>query len=95
MVKESLKHSTYEGDWTLRPAILPADLQHLRKTDTVELSMRATGGSGVGYGNPGGIVHQLDCEYMTLIQADREGRRHLIKYYSRKGPQDPIWFPFE
>jgi hypothetical protein len=95
MLKESLKHSTYEGDWTIKPAVLPPDLQHLKDSDTEELSLRATGGTGIGYGNPGGIIHQLDCEFLTMIQVDREGRRHLIKYYTRKGQNEPIWFPFE
>jgi hypothetical protein len=97
-VRESLKHTIYEGDWTLRPVTLPPDLRLYSTWDSLQLEMRGTGGTGTGYGNPGGVIHQLDCEngWLTLIQLDREGgRRHLFKFYTHKKAGEPLWYPFE
>ena len=54
--------------------------------------------NGTGYGNPGGIIHQLDCKIgsLVLVQADREGGgRHLIKIYTRRKSGTSPWYDFD
>lgn len=40
---------------------------------------------GSGYGRSGGIIHQLDCNTLVLIQRDREGQsRHEVSFFIRR-----------
>lgn len=96
-VIESLKHTTYNGNWSIEPVTLPQDLQHLAKQDTHQLVLQYRSSAGTGYGNPGGVIHQLDCEegFLTLIQLDREGGgKHLIKMYTRRKLGTSPWYNF-
>jgi hypothetical protein len=61
------------------------------------LSLLQTSSTGFGYGNPGGIIHQLDCNIgaLVLIQLDLEGfGKHLYKVYERRLPGDILWWTF-
>ncbi|MEJ7738287.1 MAG: hypothetical protein WKF97_12735 [Chitinophagaceae bacterium] len=70
---------------------LPSDLKFFY-TQRNYLTLQTTSSSGGGYGNPGGILHYLDCRYLMLILPDREGsNQHLFKIYKRKGPNNPEW----
>lgn len=97
-VRESLKHTTYDGKWSITSVPIPADLQiQLGSSSGQQLSLDYTSSNGTGYGNPGGIIRHLDCEngFLTLIQVDREGsRRHLYKFYVRRKLGDSPWFNF-
>jgi hypothetical protein len=89
------KLTTYEGDWKIVPAKITVNTSSLIKNDSLELILIHTSSTGTGYGNPGGVIHQLDCELgaLVLIQTDREGGgRHLVKVYSRRKIGDPSWY---
>ncbi len=94
IVKENLNSTEYDGNWTIHPVTLPPDFRHL--SDSLQLVLQTTSSTGTGFGNTGGVIHQLDCESgsMMLIQLDREGgTNHLFKYYERrKAGEDPLWY---
>ncbi len=95
-VRYNLNHTVYNGNYSVTPATLPPDLQ-VYKNDSLLLRLDQTSSSGLGYGNPGGIIHQLDCEMgsLVLIQLDLEGfGQHLYKFYTRREPRDPIWWSY-
>lgn len=82
----------YVGNWTIRSVTVPTDLNFFY-TQRNYLTLQTTSSSGSGYGNPGGILHYLDCRYLMLILPDLEGfGQHLYKIYKRKGPNNPDWF---
>lgn len=82
----------YLGKWSIRSVTIPADLKFFYTTRNY-ITLQTTSSSGGGYGNPGGILHYLDCRYLMLIQPDNEGGgQHLYKIYKRKGPNNPDWF---
>jgi len=82
----------YVGKWTIKRVTVPTDLKFFY-TQRNYLTLQTTSSSGGGYGNPGGILHYLDCRYLMLILPDPEGfGKHLFKIYKRKGPNNPDWF---
>lgn len=92
-VRASLKTTRYDGDWTIRPINRPS----LYKGDSLELILITKSSTGTGYGNPGGVIHQLDCELgsLVLVQSIGEGSgKYLIKFYSRKKIIDLLWYSF-
>ncbi|MGZ8557612.1 MAG: hypothetical protein ACXWWC_04745 [Chitinophagaceae bacterium] len=94
IVKPKVNHTTYDGNWTIHPATLPPDLQLLAWHDSLSIDLQQTSPYSGGYGNPGGIIHQLDCHTLVLIQPDPEGLgQHLYKFYSRVSLNLP-WYPF-
>jgi hypothetical protein len=96
VVKANTNFTTYNGNYTITPATLPPDLQGY-KDDSLKLSLLQTSSTGFGYGNPGGIIHQLDCNIgaLVLIQVDPEGfGQHLFKFYERRLPGDILWWTF-
>jgi len=100
VVLESLNHTKYVGNWTTSPITLPPNLAYLSLYDNpLQLTLQGTSSSGGGFGNPGGIIRQLDCSIgiLWLVQIDREGGgRHLYKVYSHRGGSGGhlIWYPF-
>ena len=96
VVHEKLNHTVYNGNWTMNKMTVPPDLKPYYDTRNY-LTLQTTSSTGGGYGNPGGIVHQLDCRIgvLALIQLDREGfGQHLYKFYYRVSPGDLPWYPF-
>jgi hypothetical protein len=95
IIKANTNFTTYNGNYTITPATLPPDLQAYH--DSLRLSLLQTSSTGFGYGNPGGIIHQLDCNIgaLVLIQLDPEGfGQHLYKFYERRLPGDILWWTF-
>ena len=91
------KITKYEGDWMIAPAKISPNAPSFIKEDSLELILITKSSSGTGYGNPGGVIHQLDCEQgsLVLVQADREGGgKVLVKLYARKKLGDPSWYNF-
>jgi hypothetical protein len=94
VIKENINNTTYGGDYSVHPATLPPDLQSLFH-DSLGLSLLQTSSSGGGYGNGGGIIHELDCTagIMVLIGVDPEGfGQHLYKIYIARFVDDIKWY---
>jgi hypothetical protein len=93
LVKEKLNNVSYSGNWTTQNFSLPEDLNEYYATADY-LTLQTTSSTGFGYGNPGGIIHQLSCDYLILIQLDNEGGgRNLFKVYRRiSSPEDLLWY---
>jgi len=98
VIEYNLRHTTYNGNYTVTPVTLPPDLQPY--DDSLRLTLQTTSSSpqGSGYGNGGGIIHQLDCNIgaLVLIQVDPEGfGQHMYKFYARKSfNKSSPWYPF-
>ena len=98
MVKESLKHTTYDGTFQVQPFTLSAQQTNSMtiglKYAQYKLNLLTTGGSGVGFGNPGGVIHQLDCGSgsLTLVQLDPQGMSPLFKFYGARSVGEPRWY---
>jgi hypothetical protein len=93
VVRDRIDDITYYGNWSLNSMTVPADLKVYYDTRD-HLTLQVTNSSGLGYGNPGGIVHMISCQTLVMIQIDREGfGQHLYKYYLRRSPGDPDWYP--
>lgn len=91
------KITTYDGDWTIVPAKINANTPGWLRGDSLQLVLITKSSTGTGYGNPGGIIHQLDCELgaLILIQPIGEGSgTYLLKAYGRKKLGVPSWYPF-
>ena len=91
------KITTYDGDWLIVPAKLSSNTPAFLKGDSLELILVTKSSTGTGYGNPGGVIHQLDCELgaLVLVQSEREGSgKHLVKLYGRKKLGVPTWHNF-
>ena len=95
-VKENLNLTDYSGTWEIKPVTAPANAATFIKGATHELILITTGGSGTGYGNPGGVIHHLDCEEGTLVMAQvRSGgswTQPLVKFYSRARNGETKWY---
>lgn len=69
----------YFGNWSINQLITPFQGDSLSLT---LLTTTKTGGTG--FGRTGGIIHQLDCNTLALIQPDREGQgHHSVSYFNR------------
>jgi len=95
MISYNLNHTIYNGNYTVTATTLPPDLQGY--DDSLRLTLQTTSSSpqGSGFGNSGGIIHQLDCTIgaLVLIQLDLEGGgNHLYKFYRRRNISDPYWY---
>ncbi len=91
------KLTTYDGDWKIVPVKLPANPPVWLNKDSLELILLGKSSTGTGYGNPGGVIHQLDCELgsLVLVQIDKEGGgRHLVKVYGRRKIGGSPWYNF-
>jgi hypothetical protein len=91
-VRPGIANNSYTGDYSIIPVTPPADLQAYH--DSLGLILTVTGSTGGGFGNGGGIIHELDCKTgrLILIQVDAEGfGQHLFKCYSARFPDDPKW----
>lgn len=96
-VKASLKHTTYDGTYTVTQAKHPPNAPGWAKYDSLQLNLVTTTSSGTGYGNPGGVIHQLDCKIgaLMLVQLDSGGGgRHLFKLYTSKNTGEYPWYNF-
>jgi hypothetical protein len=90
-VKTFLTETNYTGIYTTSPGGIMPDIQQLG--DSQRLSMLPEFSSGGGFGNPGGVIHYLDCRSLVLIQQDLEGfGQHLYKIYQRSAVEK--WFEF-
>jgi hypothetical protein len=82
VVRERRTVVNYAGNWTL-------------DATTKNLQLQTTSSTGFGWGNPGGIIHQLDCSSLVMIQIDREGGgNNLYKFYTRISATGIRWYPF-
>ncbi|QHT68805.1 hypothetical protein GXP67_20195 [Rhodocytophaga rosea] len=69
----------YLGNWSVSQLATPFQGDSLLLT---LLTKDKVGGSG--YGRSGGIIHQLDCNTLALINPDREGgNRHEVSFFAR------------
>lgn len=83
----------YIGDWSVTIRNISPGMRVKYSTrEYLSLLTTKTDG-GLGYGNPGGFIHILDCGgNLWLIQPDMEGgSQHLYKYYKRKNFTDEYW----
>ncbi|HEX6224827.1 MAG TPA: hypothetical protein VFZ52_10480 [Chryseolinea sp.] len=93
LVREVMNNITYNGDWSTRTVTMPEGMNQYYSTADY-LSLRTTSSTGLGYGNPGGIIHHLSCDHLILIQPDNEGGdRNLYKVYKRIVTNEDIrWY---
>lgn len=98
MTLESLKLTDYAGTWEVMPVNVPANAHASLRDDTHELRLLTTNSSGTGYGNPGGVIHQLDCNQGVLVLAQVNAGGSFInpifKFYSRHRNGEPKWYHF-
>lgn len=76
----------YFGNWTIEERATPFN------GDSLNLQLRTTSSAGgSGRGRNGGIIHQLDCNTLALINPDNEGfSSHLVSYFFHV---DKRWYP--
>lgn len=89
----SIQLVDYAGNWSVSVRSVPAGL-HANYTSREYLSLQTTSSQGgLGYGNPGGFIHILQCGgYLWLIQPDMErSDMHLYKFYMRKKENEEVW----
>jgi hypothetical protein len=87
-VDVSSRTVTAEGTWKITKST-PF------KGDSLRLSLFQTKSNGVGLVNPGGFIHQLDCNVLVLIKPDQEGGSNdLVSFYTRIDPTKDGWFAF-
>ena len=95
---ERSSYDTYGGDWIVKEVSIPANLQEMgfpAKYNSVALN-QTTAVNG-GYGNPGGVLSNINCGFLVLIQLDLEGfGQDLWKIYERKsnfqGEDEDDWY---
>ena len=99
VVNERIDDITYDGNWTIGNVAIPLGyivnpIFFITYTSRDRLYLQGTQSSGSGFGNPGGIIHLLDCNVLVLIQTDNEGfGQHLYKFYVRTKSGDGLWYP--
>ena len=95
VVLPSVKVTRYDGNWTVSKAVLPPNKPFwMTSSDSLQLTLRTTSSTGTGFGNPSGVIHQLDCKVgsLVLIQLSRDGSdAHLIKGYSLRQIGQNLW----
>ena len=94
LVMENLKQISYDGTWTITPAQIPPGAPGWLKNDKQQLNLKGVSSTGTGFGNPGGVIHILDCKSgdLVLVQLDRGGGgMNLIKVYEVEKLGDPLW----
>jgi hypothetical protein len=95
VVRPNVNLTRYEGSWTVTKAVLPAKKPLWWSThDTQQLTLRTTSSTGTGFGNPGGVIHQLDCKTgaLVLVQLSREGNgADLVKFYGLRKIGENLW----
>lgn len=90
VVKQRINHAVTNGNWTMDKM----DVSQYFKEASFDapwtyLTLRGTSSTGGGFGNPGGVVYQLTCNFLVLIQPDLEGfEHHLYKFYQRYSIED-------
>lgn len=93
VVLPGLKQTSYNGTWTLKSFTYTASLNApYLKNDTQLLELKTTSSSGTGFGNPGGVLHQLDCKIgsLVMVQLSNDGvGKHLVKVYVPSS--EPLW----
>jgi len=94
VVQANINNTTYGGDFAVVPVThLPLGLEQYH--DSLALQLNTTSSSGGGYGNGGGIIHELDCTagIMILIAGDPEGfGQNLFKIYVARFVDDIKWY---
>ncbi len=92
LVSKKLKQISYEGTWTITPAQIPADAPSWLKNKTQQLTFKTVSTTGIGFGNPGGVIHRLDCKsgILVLVQVSG-GSGNLIKVYEVEKLGEPAW----
>ena len=91
------KITKYDGEWTIVPAKIDANAPSFLKKDSLELLLLHKSSTGTGYGNPGGVIHQLDCEIGSLVLVQRSGEgggTQLVKVYGRRKLGVSSWHNF-
>ena len=95
LILPSIKDTRYNGNWTISRSVIPPNKPTwLPGSDSLQLTLRTTSSIGTGFGNPGGIIHQLDCKMgsLVLVQLSREGSNgHLIKVYGLRQLGENLW----
>jgi len=81
---------SYFGNYTVSRLTAPY------KGDSLSLQMLTTSkAGGTGFGRSGGIIHQLDCSVLVLIQPDREGfDRDAVSFFTRITDGQAPWYQF-
>jgi len=89
----SISLVNYLGDWSVTTRSIPAGMRVKYSTREYLSLVTTQSDGGLGYGNPGGFIHILDCGgNLWLIQPDLEGgNQHLYKYYRRKSFNEEYW----
>lgn len=97
LVQQSPKYSRYAGEWEITPVNLPPNIPAHLKHCKQQLKMKGTSTGGTGFGNPGGILVNMDCSSGTLILAQTSGEsgaNPLMKFYVSRSSIGPRWKPF-
>jgi hypothetical protein len=87
-VSLSLHNVTYDGDWSVSTLANPikGSAQYLTMVTTAK-----AGGSG--HARTGGVIIQLDCNTLTLLQPDREGfGRDEVSFFYKFDATVENWF---
>jgi hypothetical protein len=88
VVHDNIAETRYTGGWFIDRVSVPKNLRDLFPgdyTDHLYLEALYIYPQGSGYGNPGGLILDLQCDYLLLIQVDLEGfGQDLWKFYKRK-----------
>jgi len=93
-----LCNNIFISKWTITAANIPANAPVWLKRATQQLNLQTistTPPGSTSFGNPGGVIHQLDCKrgVLILVQLDREGGgNHLIKYYFSTKKGSVTWY---
>jgi hypothetical protein len=89
----SIQLIDYAGTWSVSERSVPAGINVDYSTRDYLTLLTTSSQGGLGYGNPGGFIHVLECGgYLWLIQPDNEGSTgHLYKFYIRKKENEEYW----
>jgi len=89
-VRYDTAYNKYDGTYTISKVTPPAGIS---PNDTLALVATQVTSTGGGFGNSGGILHELNSNYLCMIKVDAEGfGQHQYKFYRRRKQGDPIWW---
>lgn len=84
-VHDKLSSVSYNGNWTVQEVVVPPRLSGFTTRNQLSLLQTSSDPENSGYGNGGGIILDLNCDALLLIQLDLEGNGDdLYKLYHRR-----------